>query len=450
MHVDGSSARPVLPEDTVVIERSGRFLFLLPSRPDWVVTNRNGALVLARCNGQRTIADIRDAVRGAHDRPDEVAAFLAALVARGFFDPPRHDAVRRASPGLRSVHLNVSARCNLACRYCYAEARAGGGEPLGEAEYRRLIDQLDAFGHPVEVAVTGGEPLLNGSACAIGRYAREKGHYTHLLTNGTPVTRRNIGDVMAAFDAVRVSVDGADPATHDAHRGHGTHARTMRSLDLLDRAGARVTIAMTVTLRNIGEVERMAARHGGRLLFQPLFRAGAARGAPELAITGSQYYGALKRAKGVEPMADIGRRLRDLRHCGTVKCAVGDVEVSVAHDGDVFPCHLLHVPEWRAGNVREASLLEIYRSSQRLREARALTVDTRPQCARCPVRLLCGGSCRARAYYATGDVNAADDFCEYERSALIDGLFHAAAQAQTPGPGERARSGNAAIPGTWR
>ena len=39
--------RPKLPDETVVKEQDDKVLFLVPSKPDWVVTNRNGAIALS-------------------------------------------------------------------------------------------------------------------------------------------------------------------------------------------------------------------------------------------------------------------------------------------------------------------------------------------------------------------------------------------------------------------
>ena len=37
-------------------------------------------------------------------------------------------------------------------------------------------------------------------------------------------------------------------------------------------------------------------------------------------------------------------------------------------------------------------------------------------CADCDIRYLCGGGCRARAYFATGDVEARDPYCSLMRT----------------------------------
>jgi radical SAM protein with 4Fe4S-binding SPASM domain len=76
----------------------------------------------------------------------------------------------------------------------------------------------------------------------------------------------------------------------------------------------------------------------------------------------------------------------------------GDGFAFVSHVGEVNPSGFL--PE-SAGNVRDRSVVDVYRSSdlfESLRDEDAL----RGKCGACPYRNVCGGS-RSRAYARTGD-----------------------------------------------
>ncbi len=81
--------------------------------------------------------------------------------------------------------------------------------------------------------------------------------------------------------------------------------------------------------------------------------------------------------------------------------------VFVAHDGDVYPAGFLPLA---LGNVRDASLVEIYRDHPLLRDIRAARF--RGRCGTCEYTDLCGGS-RARAYAASGDPLGEDPACAY-------------------------------------
>jgi radical SAM protein with 4Fe4S-binding SPASM domain len=80
----------------------------------------------------------------------------------------------------------------------------------------------------------------------------------------------------------------------------------------------------------------------------------------------------------------------------------------ISHTGDVHPSGFLPVS---AGNVRTASVVDLYRSSPlfvRLRDVAQLE----GKCGQCEFAPLCGGS-RARAYAATGNYLASDPLCPY-------------------------------------
>jgi len=413
--------RPKLLDETIIKEENDKFLFLVPSKPDWVVTNKNGAVALSLCNGLNTLNDIQSLLVG-HPYPNEAVQLIETLQDQGFFKPLKNIPAR-PSTSLRSVHLNVSGLCNLHCNYCYAEERPNHtGQSLSLDEYKKLIDEITGINSRIEVAVTGGEPLLNKSSCEISMYSRSKGFYTHLLTNATLVDDSNVDMIASSFDEIRVSIDGYSEATHDYHRGAGSFKKTTKAIRLLDAAGSQIRLAMTVTKHNISEIELMAQHYGGRLIFQPLFNAGSAKGS-NLAITGEEYFNALKKAKGVELYAQLGKTITNLKNKGVTKCAIGDAEISISHNGDVYPCHMLHLPEFYVGNIRDQPITDIYKNSPILNKIRELSVHTREDCRECPVRLLCCGSCRARAFYLTGNVDAADNFCEYEFLAFTEGLL---------------------------
>ena len=74
----------------------------------------------------------------------------------------------------------------------------------------------------------------------------------------------------------------------------------------------------------------------------------------------------------------------------------------------MFPSGFLPAP---AGNVRERSVVEIYRESELFRSLRDPDA-LRGKCGACPFRRLCGGS-RSRAHAVTGDPLESDPLCPY-------------------------------------
>jgi radical SAM protein with 4Fe4S-binding SPASM domain len=229
--------------------------------------------------------------------------------------------------------------------------------------------------------------------------------------------------VKELVDLVRISLDGSTSAIHDYHRGAGSFAAASRAVDHLLSTGAPVQISMTVTKKNLHDIPAMVARFGSLVSFAPLFRTERARRHRSLWITGREYYRALVSVPGLNPLNCLYSCLQQASSARIVKCSIGDGEISISNTGDVYPCHLLHRPEFLAGNIKDEPLESIYHNSGTLQELRRLNVDRIEGCSACDLRYLCGGACRARAFYEKDRLDVADDFCAYEKLAFTEGLF---------------------------
>ena len=423
-HTDAQRWR--LPECVTRIERDGRVLLFNALVPAWFVTNANGALLLSLCDGVNTLDEIAEAYlqTQGQEHQDEVRRFFQMAWQSGIFQEREEAPVVSVNQRLCQVQLSVAATCNLRCRYCYATDRREGNHPLLTlSDYKHLIDDILTISPHISFSLTGGEPLVNADCIAIGAYIRERGCEVDLLTNATLISEQNIDDIARTFYRVSISIDGSTAALHDSFRGRGAHERAMRAIRLLENRDVDYALSMTVNRHNINDVEAMAHKYGRRLTFQPLFPAGNAKQGDDISITGRQYYEALRCAHGVNPLGYCESTLDESRCAKRHKCAIGGAELSVSPTGDVYPCQLLHYPEFLLGNVHEQPLSELYRTSDVVRRCAGMTVDRIEGCRDCFLRYVCGGACRARAYHECGDIMTSGSFCEYEREAFIDGIL---------------------------
>ena len=323
------------------------------------------------------------------------------------------------------VHLKLTNQCNLHCSYCYAES-GKGASVLSWGELARIAGEVAAISSSVAYVLSGGEPLLHPSALDFAEMVQAAGNKVHLLSNGMLINKANVKRVAAAANVVKISLDGASESMHAATRGSGNFGRVTQAIELLLACGANVIVAMTVTRMNCGDIPAMVARYGPRLALQPLFKAGRGSGTSDLTLSGLEYYRALAAVQGVAPMGVLDAKLKSLRGRGVRRCGMAEREISIAETGDVYPCQLLQEDRFRAGNVRETSLAEIYADSPVFARLREVSVDTLAKCTTCAVRYLCGGACRARDLFEVGSEELVGEFCAYEREALLNGIFDAA------------------------
>ncbi len=363
---------------------------------------------------------------------------------------PRHPVDFAQRPML--VFWETTRACLLACRHCRASATADAlpGE-LGQDDGRALIEQVAGFGRPYPILVlTGGDCLLRPDLFDLVASATARGIPVCLSPSVTPHLTPDLIDriVASGVKAVSVSLDGAEPATHDGIRGIAGHFdATVRAIDALVAAGLNVQVNTTVMGANVDELADIAAlvvRSGCRM-WEVFFLVHVGRGTATGAVTpadhedvchflyDASHHGVVvrtveapffrrvvtaRRSGGLPPDSPryrtLVRRLRDLlgppARVGSAHTAAtrdGKGILFVAHDGEVYPAGFLPLP---LGNVRDRSLAAIYRDDPLLRAIRAAEFTGR--CGSCEYADLCGGS-RARAYAASGDPLGEDPACPY-------------------------------------
>ena len=103
--------------------------------------------------------------------------------------------------------------------------------------------------------------------------------------------------------------------------------------------------------------------------------------------------------------------------------------VFISHTGDVYPSPFLPLS---AGNIRDASLADIYRNSELFQKLRN-TENLEGKCGNCECREICGGS-RARVFAMTGELFGEDPSCIYQpkrvKSAKLNRAFKADAAVE--------------------
>lgn len=156
------------------------------------------------------------------------------------------------------VIWNLLRRCNLTCKHCYAtSADSVFRDELDTAAALRVIDDLHDAGVRVLI-LSGGEPLLRDDLFQLSAYARDKGFFLALSTNGTLIDAANIELIAAAnFDYVGISIDGLE-ATHDEFRQlKGSFASSMAAIRLCREQGIRVGLRTTLTQQNHAQLPRL-------------------------------------------------------------------------------------------------------------------------------------------------------------------------------------------------
>jgi len=348
----------------------------------------------------------------------DFSELLKLLVSFGFLTEnqneifvPSHDPV--------AAYLNVTNTCNLECKTCYFGAKKKiTTYEMSTVEVMRAMDKIHETGINYLI-VAGGEPLMRQDIQVLLEYAHRLFQEVTLLTNGILVDKEIAKKIALNTDLVQVSLDGPDEQTNRQIRGTGSFAGAVKGIRLLKSAGVNVLIVCTVTRINIPKLPKMA------LLAQTL---GVELGSSIFLATG---YGACNERCLSPAWQDLMQDFREeifqlnkddkidgSQYTATsnlrigLSCGSGVQMISVAPDGTIYPCHVLHKPEFAIGNILSCGrLIDTLNTSSVTKKFRRLDVDHKIGCKKCDVRYFCRGGCIAQGFASNGKLDGKDKFC---------------------------------------
>ena len=347
-----------------------------------------------------------------------------------------------ANPFAKPLYVMLKpagAHCNLACKYCYYLEK----NKLYPTAQRHLMsdEMLEQFTREYIEAQTmnqvlftwhGGEPLLRSidfyrKALSLQqKYAGGRCIDNVIQTNGTLLT-----DEWCEFFAqnhwlVGISIDGPQPY-HDHYRltaaGKPSWQKVMQGIKLLKKHGVEWNAMAVVNAYNVNHplefyrffkengcqflqftpiVERQTRHEDGRTLASladkneiPL---------SEASVTPEQWGYFLCAIFDEWVRKDVGKIFVEIFDCTLANwmgispgiCAYskecGHAGV-MEHNGDVYSCDHFVFPEYKLGNIRDHSLIDMLYGEQQQEFSRLKHSSLPRQCKECDMEFACHGEC---------------------------------------------------------
>ena len=347
-----------------------------------------------------------------------------------------------ANPFAKPLYVMLKpagAHCNLACKYCYYLEK----NKLYPTAQRHLMsdEMLEQFTREYIEAQTmsqvlftwhGGEPLLRSidfyrKALSLQqKYAGDRRIDNVIQTNGTLLT-----DEWCEFFAqnhwlVGISIDGPQP-DHDHYRltaaGKPSWKKVMQGIKLLKKHGVEWNAMAVVNAYNANHplefyrffkengcqflqftpiVERQTRHEDGRTLASladkneiPL---------SEASVTPEQWGYFLCAIFDEWVRKDVGKIFVEIFDCTLANwmgispgiCAYskecGHAGV-MEHNGDVYSCDHFVFPEYKLGNIRDHSLIDMLYGEQQQEFSRLKHSSLPRQCKECDMEFACHGEC---------------------------------------------------------
>ncbi|MBI4552823.1 MAG: TIGR04053 family radical SAM/SPASM domain-containing protein [Candidatus Latescibacteria bacterium] len=354
------------------------------------------------------------------------------------------------------VIWEVTRSCALACRHCRAEAIDWRHpDELTLDEGRRLLDDVARMGTPI-VILTGGDPLQRDDLEGLIRHGKQAGLRVGTIPAATPrLTRDRVESLKAAhLDQMALSLDGCTADKHDEFRRvEGSFAKTMEGAEWAREAGLPLQINTVFGAWNVEDFATLAAlvESLGVVFWEVFFLVPTGRGAALQGCSAEQceqvfdkLYQMAQRVPFVIKVTEAphyrrflmqqtgATSVRPLRRQGIGQPSASPPESGhgltmtlpgvnagkgfcfVDHVGNVCPSGFLPI---QVGNVRQTSVIDLYRTSSLFQELRNPDL-LKGRCGRCEYRTVCGGS-RARAYALTDDYLAEDPACLYSPAGVL-------------------------------
>lgn len=347
-----------------------------------------------------------------------------------------------ANPFAKPLYVMLKpagAHCNLACKYCYYLEK----NKLYPTAQRHLMsdEMLEQFTREYIEAKTmnqvlftwhGGEPLLRSidfyrKAISLQKKYAGGRHIDNVIqTNGTLLT-----DEWCEFFAqnhwlVGISIDGPQP-DHDHYRltaaGKPSWKKVMQGIKLLKKHGVEWNAMAVVNAYNANHplefyrffkengcqflqftpiVERLTRHEDGRTLASLADKDEISLS--EASVAPEQWGYFLCAIFDEWVRKDVGKIFVEIFDCTLANwmgispgiCAYskecGHAGV-MEHNGDVYSCDHFVFPEYKLGNIRDYSLIDMLYGEQQQEFSRLKHSSLPRQCKECDMEFACHGEC---------------------------------------------------------
>lgn len=170
------------------------------------------------------------------------------------------------------AQIEVTNRCNFSCLMCQRIDLKVSLKDMEEGLYRKIIDKL---GPVAEVILTGwGEPLIHPKIIEMVRYAKKRGKYVSLTTNGSLLTTNMIqGLLNSGLGSLSFSVDDIKaPKTGSMVHPITTQIKNIEAfMKLVGKRGEKPEVIIQVTLhkgkeKKVLEIVRWASSIGANMV----------------------------------------------------------------------------------------------------------------------------------------------------------------------------------------
>ena len=355
--------------------------------------------------------------------PDEEQLYFDDAILKSQDDKPVYK-------GPIIAHLAITNVCNMNCQYCsvkniHSKIRNG----LSTEEYKKIIDKLVDIG-TFQIGITGGEPTTRNDLVELVKYIADKNVACNLTTNGFNVPEELIIRLKkSGLTQVQISLDSYKKEVHEKYRTKGSFDKAMKTAKLFKKHGFIVGVDTVVTNNNMNDLEEFMD-FLEKNNFDGLTIIKIKQGYLDLKTFKEQVpeynnYANLidkicKRKGNLEVTIDCSSvsnlcktlTLEEQNKIHSAGCPAGHTLISIAPNGDIYPCAALTNNKYKIGNILTDDLEKVWNENEILRKLRGIKNNVRGKCNNCPKLDVCRAGCRGIADSLSGRQYSSDLNCK--------------------------------------
>lgn len=328
------------------------------------------------------------------------------------------------------AHLAITNACNMNCKYCsvkniHSQIQNG----LSTEEYKKIIDKLVNIG-TFQIGLTGGEPTTRKDLVELVRYISSKNVACNLTTNGFIVPEELIINLKeAGLTQVQISLDSYRKEVHEKYRTKGSFDKAIQTAKLFKKHGFIVGVDTVVTNNNMDDLEEFM-NYLEENNFDGLTIIKLKQGYLDLETFKTQVPEYNKYAEIIDKICRRNGKLEVTIDCSSVSnlcktltleeqnkihsagCPAGHTLISIAPNGDIYPCAALTNEKYKIGNILTDDLEKVWNESEILKKLRGIKNNIEGKCKKCPKLDVCRGGCRGIADSLSGKQYVSDTNCK--------------------------------------
>lgn len=453
--------------DVKTIKSGNNYLLIYPETASWCHVDNEEYQVCKSLNNEVNFLDLYSRVydNATLYSPEDLIEFQTQLYRRGLLKINGKSGISKdiynKSPLYHRaylIELLITERCNLACKYCFAETSEDKEDMPTEIGYKAIDEAMKLPFDFFTLEFAGGEPFTRFDVFTdIVHYTEKKAQKSHkkvtiiVQSNGTLIDDEIAKFIKVHNIGVGISLDGPkyiNDKTRCFHGGKSSYNKTLEGIKKLKEQNIKFGVLAVVHVYNYDKAEEtmdhFISLGASQVRFNPiLFLGRASLHWDDVGIKAEDYFIfmknilnyyrdnelSVKEANLEKMIRNITVKTRDFR-CMRSPCGGGYDYIVVDPKGDLYPCaQFNHVKELCMGNINDVngSIGSCFMNNEITREMRSRTVNNIGQCKGCTWRHFCGGGCSLDPYIRHGTLYSNGPQCDYYKKMypyLINYFVH--------------------------